>query len=236
MFRIVEDGAPPFPEGISDPLRRFLGACFRRDPLERPAADDLFKYEWVQHGLHFDQASWLDSSSGDLRILTSIEQVLSNNDSIPFLRRISLDGHRPDSLADIRRYMEQAHTGSSRPPSCVLSDGLSATFGSPQTSPRTPAVAIPEESPKHSFVRTRFGTGERSRRRRLMWSDIAGSSLGVPPVRTGTETQRNDLLRLWSHLPFDVCLYHGLDVHPSSWLDKVSSWLTRRYQCRPFPR
>lgn len=47
MFRIVEDEMPPLPEACSDELKAFLRRCFRKNPLERPTADELFDDPWL---------------------------------------------------------------------------------------------------------------------------------------------------------------------------------------------
>ncbi|BGO96869.1 putative Cell division control protein 15 (putative) [Rhodotorula toruloides] len=75
MFRIVEDDCPPLPDGISAELERFLLRCFRKNPKERPTADELFDDPWLlKHSI----------------ILQSRPQ-----DSLPFHRRISSDHRRP---------------------------------------------------------------------------------------------------------------------------------------------
>lgn len=51
MFRIVEDeNGPPVPESSSDELRAFLAKCFKKDPRERPTAQELAEDPWLlQH-------------------------------------------------------------------------------------------------------------------------------------------------------------------------------------------
>jgi serine/threonine protein kinase len=47
MFRIVEDEMPPLPEGASEELKAFLKRCFRKNPQERPTAEELFDDPWL---------------------------------------------------------------------------------------------------------------------------------------------------------------------------------------------
>ncbi|WWC58499.1 uncharacterized protein I303_101042 [Kwoniella dejecticola CBS 10117] len=77
LFRIVEDEMPPIPGGISDGLTDFLKLCFIKDPNARPPAMMLFEHPWVK-GLN--------------PIL-----ALRPQDSVPFLRRVSMDLHRVES-------------------------------------------------------------------------------------------------------------------------------------------
>jgi serine/threonine protein kinase len=47
LYRIVNDGCPPFPTNISPSLRDFLTKCFQREPLIRVTAKSLLKHPWV---------------------------------------------------------------------------------------------------------------------------------------------------------------------------------------------
>ncbi|GAA5831379.1 hypothetical protein JCM11251_004003 [Rhodosporidiobolus azoricus] len=76
MFRIVEDEEPPIPVRCSDELKAFLRRCFKKDPRERPTAEDLFEDPWLLK--HWDPCK-------DMR----------PQDSLPFLRRISTEYRRP---------------------------------------------------------------------------------------------------------------------------------------------
>ncbi|WVQ62332.1 uncharacterized protein L199_000471 [Kwoniella botswanensis] len=78
LFRIVEDEMPPLPEGISDALVDFLKLCFIKDPNARPPAVMLFEHPWVKG-------------------LIPELQALRPQDSVPFLRRVSMDLRRVDS-------------------------------------------------------------------------------------------------------------------------------------------
>ncbi|GAA5980311.1 hypothetical protein JCM10908_001610 [Rhodotorula pacifica] len=73
MFRIVEDDMPPLPESASFELRAFLRRCFSKDPSKRPTAEALFT------------DPWLLACAGDAA------QDLRPQDSLPFIRRQSLD-------------------------------------------------------------------------------------------------------------------------------------------------
>ncbi|KPV78665.1 uncharacterized protein RHOBADRAFT_4815, partial [Rhodotorula graminis WP1] len=48
MFRIVEDpDGPPIPERCSPELEAFLKRCFKKDPSERPTAEELSTDPWL---------------------------------------------------------------------------------------------------------------------------------------------------------------------------------------------
>ena len=47
LYRIVNDGCPPFPTNISPSLRDFLTKCFQREPLIRVTAKSLLKHPWI---------------------------------------------------------------------------------------------------------------------------------------------------------------------------------------------
>lgn len=57
MYRIVEGGPPPFPEGASPELQSFLSQCFEKDPTMRPSADVLFEHDWVKPHLAMNKVS-----------------------------------------------------------------------------------------------------------------------------------------------------------------------------------
>ncbi|KAH9973475.1 hypothetical protein BGW80DRAFT_241207 [Lactifluus volemus] len=78
MFRIVEDDCPPIPERFAQPLASFLRECFRKDPTERPSAEELFEHEWLKN-------HW------------GLNKDLRPQDSIPFLRRVSADLQKNDA-------------------------------------------------------------------------------------------------------------------------------------------
>lgn len=74
MYRIVDEGPPPTPEGSSPELRAFLSQCFEMDPTMRPSAEILFQHPWLISQLPEEH-----------------HQALRAQDSIPFLRRFSID-------------------------------------------------------------------------------------------------------------------------------------------------
>jgi hypothetical protein len=47
LFHIVEDDCPPLPEGISENLADFLRSCFRKEPMDRPTAEQLLFHAWI---------------------------------------------------------------------------------------------------------------------------------------------------------------------------------------------
>jgi len=47
LFRIVRDDHPPLPPGISEALKDFLLQCFRRNPKDRPTAEELMNHTWL---------------------------------------------------------------------------------------------------------------------------------------------------------------------------------------------
>ncbi|WVF70805.1 hypothetical protein IAT40_005599 [Kwoniella sp. CBS 6097] len=77
LFRIVEDDMPPLPANISDDLTDFLKLCFIKDPKARPAAVVMFEHPWLK--------------------ALNPELALRPQDSVPFLRRVSMDLRRVDS-------------------------------------------------------------------------------------------------------------------------------------------
>ncbi|KAG8889264.1 hypothetical protein FRB98_005077 [Tulasnella sp. 332] len=120
MFRIVDDDTPPIPEGCSEPLRDFLTLCFKKNPADRPTAEVLFEHPWLKRtwGL--------------------------NEDSVPFLRRVSTDLHKSDLARQLSIYnLHDSQLGSE------------AARVSPR--PGTLFLEEPEFVTKpHSFVKTTF--------------------------------------------------------------------------------
>lgn len=51
MYRIVEDKMPPIPDACSDEMRDFLTQCFKKDPADRPNAENLFEHPWLKQTL-----------------------------------------------------------------------------------------------------------------------------------------------------------------------------------------
>lgn len=66
MFRIVEDPeGPPIPDRCSSELHAFLKRCFKKDPKERPTAEELSSDPWLTK--HFD-LSLVSSAFSDLPV------------------------------------------------------------------------------------------------------------------------------------------------------------------------
>jgi serine/threonine protein kinase len=89
LFRIVRDEHPPLPAGISDSLRDFLLLCFKRDPKDRPSAEDLMNHSWLmdEHKAlhetwtrpsHARTASTSASDTEDVVIAKVIDQMAQN--------------------------------------------------------------------------------------------------------------------------------------------------------------
>jgi serine/threonine protein kinase len=158
MFRIVEDPSPPIPEICSPPMEDFLKQCFKKDPKERPSAEMLFEH------------SWLKTAWGEHRVcqcscpmvwpIDENFQELRPQDSIPFLRRVSVelaksegrgltvDTREPISLTDSPR--ESSEVGNRTPAS------------SSQPAPLSPISPASPDGPvrNHSFIKTTFGRGK----------------------------------------------------------------------------
>ncbi|KDN40353.1 hypothetical protein K437DRAFT_270014 [Tilletiaria anomala UBC 951] len=100
MFRIVVDDCPPIPEVASEELKDLLRQCFKKEPTERPTAEQLFGHPWL------DQV-WRGQK--DLR----------PQDSVPALRRISADLRRldPSTFIAVPESPTLERSTSSPPPS-----------------------------------------------------------------------------------------------------------------------
>ena len=154
MFHIVEDPVPPIPDDFSEPLKDFLKSCFRKDPSERPNAEQLCEHRWLKN-------HW------------GIHKELRPQDSIPFLRRVSADLQRSEAvrlLADVDALrLESRQTERKDMPveSSMIGNARRST-----DSPRPPlhrssngpsSVKFENESPlvrEHSFVKTSFSRCE----------------------------------------------------------------------------
>ena len=66
LFRIVRDEHPPLPTGISEALRDFLLLCFKRDPKDRPSAEELINHTWLmdEHKVLAETWTKRDASGG----------------------------------------------------------------------------------------------------------------------------------------------------------------------------
>lgn len=58
MYRIVDEGME-IPERCSPELVDFLKQCFRKDPKDRPSAEELFEHGWVKSRMGLDPVSVL---------------------------------------------------------------------------------------------------------------------------------------------------------------------------------
>lgn len=89
MFRIVRDKHPPLPEGISEELRDFLLLCFKRDPRDRPSAEELMSHSWLMDEVKGKQETAVVSRQGStVARLAS----LSASDGDDVARRASENG------------------------------------------------------------------------------------------------------------------------------------------------
>lgn len=68
MYRIVDEEME-IPEFCSPGLADFLKQCFRKDPKNRPTAEELFEHAWVKSRIELDPVSILSQTS--LAILKS---------------------------------------------------------------------------------------------------------------------------------------------------------------------
>ncbi|KAG8956486.1 hypothetical protein FRC03_010787 [Tulasnella sp. 419] len=123
MWKIVTEDSPPLPEGCSEELQDFLNSCFQKDPAKRPSADVLFEHPWLKQ-------SW------------SLLKELRPQDSVPFLRRVSVDLQK----VDIARFSQQ---------------NFSRDEFTSETPPIQPTTELPPSEPEfitrpHSFVKTTF--------------------------------------------------------------------------------
>ncbi|KAG8956069.1 hypothetical protein FRC03_010981 [Tulasnella sp. 419] len=123
MWKIVTEDSPPLPEGCSEELQDFLNSCFQKDPAKRPSADVLFEHPWLKQ-------SW------------GLLKELRPQDSVPFLRRVSVDLQK----VDIARFSQQ---------------NFSRDEFTSETPPIPPTTELPPSEPEfitrpHSFVKTTF--------------------------------------------------------------------------------
>jgi serine/threonine protein kinase len=156
MFRIVEDDTPPLPDDCSEQLRDFLGQCFQKDPTKRPTAEMLCEHEWLKHNWVAGKVRLSGAKQGSL--LTKPLQELRQQDSIPFLRRVSTDLQSKPSIA---RYLGQIDAQQSE--AADSDEGPKSPGRRQSNAPSVPPTIVePDSVPprEHSFVRTTFGKGE----------------------------------------------------------------------------
>ncbi|GAA5910961.1 hypothetical protein JCM5296_005675 [Sporobolomyces johnsonii] len=180
MFRIVEDEhGPPVPERCSDDLKAFLARCFRKDPKERPRAEELFEDPWLIK--HWERCK-------DLR----------PQDSLPFLRRISTEYRRPTfemprSVSPVLDRPESPFMESpmvltapmppfarnEQAPRDSLDSGYRASTDTNRSAERSTIVHATEEIPRsHDFVKSTFSKavecklcGEQTKRHAVLCRD-----------------------------------------------------------------
>jgi serine/threonine protein kinase len=170
IFRIVEGECPPIPERFAQLLASLLRECFRKDPTERPSAEELFEHEWLKNHWGLNKVS----KNGAIivwplfpaRIRADCPQDLRPQDSIPFLRRVSADLQKNDAARHLFANLDLVD-----PPlpefvrasadDVVLSSSPGCrSFVSASASPAVPE--LPQADPncfdmrEHTFVKTTF--------------------------------------------------------------------------------
>lgn len=100
MFHIVEDEMPPIPPDCPKQLRDFLVQCFRRNPEERPSAENLLDHPWMKTGYlvyTLQRESTITGKSRRLSLVMSIAELeaeLSGQDMQLLLEHVEVDsGH-----------------------------------------------------------------------------------------------------------------------------------------------
>jgi serine/threonine protein kinase len=131
---------PPLPE-VSPYLLDFLKLCFIKNPKHRPSAKWLFDHPWLQS---------LD-----------VDLILRNQDSLPFLRRMSMH-----TKPDFQRHstINSDTLAVERRPSSPFSDIIHDTPGKSRWSISAGSSSRRETSDEteqeHTFVKTSFGKSE----------------------------------------------------------------------------
>lgn len=137
MFRIVEDPLPPIPEMCSPLMEDFLKQCFKKNPKERPSAETLFEHPWLK-------TAWGE------------HKELRPQDSIPFLRRVSVELAKSEgrSLSVDTRGLNLSDS-----PRNTFDIGSRSNVSGSQPAPLTPLSPNSSEGPmrSHSFIKTTFG-------------------------------------------------------------------------------
>lgn len=158
LFRIVEDDMPPLPDDISPALDDFLRQCFIKNPRHRPSAAVLFEHPWI-------------------RMSSKEFQQLRPQDSVPFLRRMSMGSSRPNSAqifnTDVKEGQQPFPSGlpnraQSDPPTKRVSQALSvgSVDQDASMSSRRKTISIQSDMVEsdnkinHAFVKTSFGSGK----------------------------------------------------------------------------
>uniref|UniRef100_V5E690 Protein kinase n=2 Tax=Kalmanozyma brasiliensis (strain GHG001) TaxID=1365824 RepID=V5E690_KALBG len=144
MFRIVEDDCPPIPETFSEDLRDMLKQCFNKDPTKRPTAETLFEHKWMQQ-------IWTNSKE------------LRPQDSVPFLRRISVGARRLDPRMfdeGNKAVQPSIERSTSSPPPAMQRPGLDGLRAN--TSPAGAAAIVVTEATNDSSLAASSPTAEMS--------------------------------------------------------------------------
>ena len=89
LFRIVRDEHPPLPPGISDALTDFLLLCFKKDPKDRPSAEELINHTWLtdEHGRTAVTRS--DAQRGEVAAVIDRIANIGGGDSMSSMKRAS---------------------------------------------------------------------------------------------------------------------------------------------------
>ena len=65
------------PEQGSKYMKKFLGACFRKDPAERPSAEELLGYDWIKRAQYMRVLHQSASDFSNARMKRALQQGLS---------------------------------------------------------------------------------------------------------------------------------------------------------------
>jgi serine/threonine protein kinase len=124
MYRIVDEGME-IPEFCSPGLSDFLKQCFRKNPKDRPTAEELFEHEWVKSRIELDPVSILIGTRlRSCNLIRPCAQNLRHHDSIPFLRRISTDAFKLHAERMVDDGSLPPHAQQNRPITPDVSSGL----------------------------------------------------------------------------------------------------------------
>ena len=148
MFRIVEDDMPPLPESCSPLLQDFLKQCFRKEPAQRPNAEQLCNHQWLQ--THANKV--LTSYPNNLPFIHSCHQALRKQDSLPFLHGGSAE-YQMSEAARMPPQLEMPDTPGDNSP---RPNGFVPPSPSGRRLSSTSRDHDPISPREHSFVRTTF--------------------------------------------------------------------------------
>lgn len=98
LFRIVRDDHPPLPPGISDALTDFLLLCFKKDPKDRPSAEELINHTWLtdEHG----RTAMTRSNAHQEEMAAVIDRIanIGGGDSMSSMKRASSSSENLNKL------------------------------------------------------------------------------------------------------------------------------------------